>query len=72
MKVIVHAPSYMVERAAGIAAQQMYSGALLENSLIGIISGNNCFTIKRNKASVSVWWFAKPDGQPDPDRWEAQ
>jgi hypothetical protein len=71
MKIIVHAPSYMVGRAADIAARQFHEGALENNSLIGIISGEHCFTIKRNKGGLSVWHFLRPDGAPNPDKLEA-
>lgn len=71
MKIIVHAPTYMAGRAADIAARQFADGAFKDNSVVGIVSGEHCFTIKRNKAGLSVWHFHRPDGQPNPDQWEA-
>jgi len=71
MKVIVHAPAYMVGRAADLAAREFANGAFDDHSVVGIVSGEHCFTIKRNKAGVSVWHFHRPDGAtPNPDQWE--
>lgn len=71
MKIIVHAPTYMAARAADLAAKAMASGDLKDNSIIGILSGEHAFTIKRNKASVSVWHNIANRAAIDPDKWEA-
>lgn len=72
MKLIVHAPPYMAGRAADIAASAWHRGDLEENSLIGFASGVNYFSIKRNKASVTVWHTVGETGESiDPDKWEA-
>lgn len=69
MKVIVHAPSYMVGRAADLAA---FHGRDLEaGQVMGVLSAEHSFSIKRNKASISVWHHIVPNRAAiDPDRWE--
>jgi hypothetical protein len=70
LRVIVHAPIYMVGRAADLAARQFATGVFEEHSLIGIVSGDHAFTLKRTKAGVSVWHF-RTNGSVPSEGWEA-
>lgn len=69
LRVIVHAPGYMIGRAADIAAHQHATGVFEEHSIIGIVSGEHAFTLKRTKTGVSVWHFLTNGSVPS-DAWE--
>lgn len=70
LRVIVHAPAYMVGRAADIAACQFLSGVFDDHAVVGIVSGEHGFTIKRTKTGVSVWHF-RINGRAPSLAWEA-
>lgn len=60
MKLIIHAPPYMCGRAADLAAHWLSREDTQNAREFGFVSGVHHFTVRRNKASASVWHFHAP------------
>lgn len=69
MKFIIHAPAYMASAAAGVAALEWVRGGFKKTDLIGIVRDGNAFSIRKNKSSITVWYFgrAEPNGGMAPE-----
>jgi len=52
---IIHAPVWVMVRAATIAAALIAGDAIARSAPISVVEGHHKYSVRRNKSSVTVW-----------------
>lgn len=68
MKVTVYAAPDQIGRAAQLAV--IHTHDTKPGDVLGVLEGPNAYTIKHNRAGISIWHYVANRGAINTDQWE--